>query len=151
MEEGGTRDKYMKFENAGDQYLGRILSGLNTLSPGFAVMPPYFDAKTRPENEMVDDFIWTRLENANNISDGLFQVIRYCFASLCFHYHFLTNTLQPTSRIRTSAIFMNVPKEIMEMAKVFLYNQVKDANGEGNAPRITGIPLHMVLLVSSMT
>ena len=86
MEDRGTRDKYIKFENASDQYLGRILSGLNTLSPGFAVTS-YFDAKTRVENEMVNVFIWTRLEKANNISDSLFQVIRYCFASLCFHYH----------------------------------------------------------------
>ena len=38
----GTRDNYIKFENASDQYLGRILSGLNTLLPGFAVMPPFF-------------------------------------------------------------------------------------------------------------
>ena len=143
---GGTRDKYIKFENAGDQYLGRILSGMDCLSPSFAVTPPFFDAKTNEQNKMVDDFIKSRIENANNISDNLFAVIRYCFASMCYHYNFLTQTLQPTSRIRTSAIFMNIPKEIMEMVKVFTYKQVHEDNGNGNAPRLTGIPPHVVLI-----
>ena len=143
---GGTRDKYIKFENAGDQYLGRILSGMDCLSPSFAVTPPFFDAKTNEQNKMVDDFIKSRIENANNISDNLFAVIRYCFASMCYHYNFLTQTLQPTSHIRTSTIFMNIPKEIMEMVKVFTYKQVHEDNGNGNAPRLTGIPPHVVLI-----
>ena len=141
---GGTRDKYIKFENAGDQYLGRILSGLDSLSTGFAVTPPFFDAKNNKENKMVDDFIRSRLGNASNISDNLFSVVRYCFASICYHHQFLTNTLQSTSQIRTSPIFLNIPQEILKMAKVFSYKQVHDANGEGNAPRLTGVPPHVV-------
>ena len=85
-----------------------------------------------------NDFLY-HLNFVSNSSVG------YCFAYLCFHYHFLTNTLQPAPHIRTSAIVMNVPKEILEMAKVFSNKQVQDANGEGNAPIITGIPLHVVL------
>ena len=90
---GGTRDKYIKFENAGDQYLGRILSGMNSLSPNFAVTPPFFDTQNNEESKMVHDFIKSRIENANNISDNLFAVVRYCFASLCYHYNFLTQFL----------------------------------------------------------
>ena len=143
---GGTRDKYIKFENAGDQYLGRILCGLDPLSPSFASSPPFFDAQSNEDKKKVDDFIKSRLENAANISDGLFAVVRYCFASLCYHYQFLTNILQPTSRIRTSAMFMNIPEDILKMAKVFTYKQVNDALPGSTAPRMTGIPPHVVVL-----
>ena len=144
---GGTRDKYIKFENAGDQYLGRVLSGLDALSPSFALTPPFFDTKMNEEKKKIDDFIKSRLENAKNISDGLFAVVRYCFASLCFHYKFLTNTLQPTSRIKTSAIFINIPDEILNMAKVVGYKEANEVSGRGgSAPRLTGIPPHVVMI-----
>ena len=38
---GGTRDKYIKFENAGDQYLGCVLCELNCLMMEFSVSPPF--------------------------------------------------------------------------------------------------------------
>ena len=125
--------------------MGRILSGLNALSPSFAVTPPFFDTKTEMEKKKVDDFIKSRLLNSSNVSDGLFAVIRYCFASICYHYSFLTNTLQSTSRIRTSPILINIPEEILSMAKVFSYKQVS-GDSNGCAPRLTGIPPHVVMI-----
>ena len=69
---GGTRDKYIKFENAGDQYLGRVVTGLDALSPAFASTPPFLDASNDMEKKKVDDFIKSRLENSHKISDKLF-------------------------------------------------------------------------------
>ena len=40
---GGVKDKYLKYEAAGDQYVGRCASGLNQLSKYFAMTPAYFD------------------------------------------------------------------------------------------------------------
>ena len=40
---GGVKDKYLKYEAAGDRYVGRYASGLNQLSKEFAVTPAYFD------------------------------------------------------------------------------------------------------------
>ena len=77
--------------------------------------------KTEEQKKMVDDFIKSRIPNAQQISDLLFTVVRYCFASICFHNTFLTNVLQPTSCMDTSAITMNIPEEIMSMAKVMNY------------------------------
>ena len=48
---GGTRDKYIKFENACDQYLGRIVAGLDALSPSFASTPPLFNASNEMEKK----------------------------------------------------------------------------------------------------
>ena len=52
---GGTRDKYIKFENAGDQHLGRVLCGLNPLSVDFSLTPPFFDTECDDDKQMVDD------------------------------------------------------------------------------------------------
>ena len=78
--------------------------------------------------------------------DGLFALVRSWFASICYHYQFLTKTLQPTSHVLTSAIFMNIPDDIMKMVKVFTYKQVNQANGCGDAPHLTGIPPHIVVI-----
>ena len=39
---GGARDVYMLYERAGDQYVGRILSGMDVLSPKFGASCPDF-------------------------------------------------------------------------------------------------------------
>jgi hypothetical protein len=36
---GGTRDKYIKYDSAGDQFLGRTLCGLNSLVKEFSTSP----------------------------------------------------------------------------------------------------------------
>ena len=45
---GRVLNIYCLYERAGDQYCGRILSGLPTLSPQFAVLPPEFVTLRRP-------------------------------------------------------------------------------------------------------
>ena len=140
---GGTRDKYIKFENAGDQFLGRVLCGLNPLSIDFSLTQPFFDVQNDFEMEEIDNFIWSRIENGDQIPDGTFTVVRYCFASLCYHHQFLKTILQPTSRIRTSPLFMNVPQHILDKVKTCTY---KDVGKYKNAPRLTGIPPHVVIL-----
>ena len=95
---------------------------------------------------MVDDFIKSRIPNAQQISDLLFTVVRYCFASICFHNTFLTNVLQPTSCMDTSAITMNIPEEIMSMAKVMNYQEASEGDSGLCVPRLTVIPPHVVLL-----
>ncbi len=38
----GIDKRYVRYERAGDQYVGRILSGLNVNTPEFAFLPPFF-------------------------------------------------------------------------------------------------------------
>ena len=39
---GGVKDRYLKRESAGDQYVGCCAAGLDQLSKRFAISPPYF-------------------------------------------------------------------------------------------------------------
>lgn len=40
---GGVKDRYLKYEAAGDQYVGRCACGLDQLSKEFGISPVYFD------------------------------------------------------------------------------------------------------------
>ncbi len=40
---GSVKERYLQYEKAGDQYLGRVVSGLDVNSIDFAVSPPFFD------------------------------------------------------------------------------------------------------------
>jgi len=40
---GSIKERYLQFEKAGDQYLGRVVSGLDVNDVSFAVSPPYFE------------------------------------------------------------------------------------------------------------
>ena len=37
------KEKYIHYEKAGDQYVGRVATGLNVNSTSFAVSCPYFE------------------------------------------------------------------------------------------------------------
>ncbi len=40
---GLVKEHYLQFEKAGDQYLGRVVSGLEVNNVSFAISPPYFE------------------------------------------------------------------------------------------------------------
>jgi hypothetical protein len=48
---GGIKECYLHFKNAGDQYLGRVVAGLDCNEYLFAVSPPYFDLSTVANEE----------------------------------------------------------------------------------------------------
>ena len=39
---GGTTDRYLKYEKAGDQFVGRTVCGLDINTEDFSVLPPHF-------------------------------------------------------------------------------------------------------------
>ena len=49
----GVENRYFRHEAAGDQYLGRILAGLDPTSGEFAILPPWFAATTQAEKKIV--------------------------------------------------------------------------------------------------
>ena len=53
---GGVQDTYLRYEAAGDQYVGRVVSGLPISSPKFAALPPQFDCCVKTADEIVQLF-----------------------------------------------------------------------------------------------
>ena len=74
---GQVKEHYLHYEKAGNQYLGRVVAGLNCSDPTFAVLPPYFDfssCTTNPEEaeKDVDDLILSHLVCGNEVNPRLF-------------------------------------------------------------------------------
>ena len=48
---GPVKEKYIHYEKAGDQYVGRVATGLNVNSVEFVILPPYFKFLAVDEGE----------------------------------------------------------------------------------------------------
>ena len=72
---GPIQDTYLRFESAGDQYVGRVVSDLPISSSKFAAMPPeYLNAE---DGEIAFDLF-------PNLPQHLNRVARYMSSSLLF-------------------------------------------------------------------
>lgn len=49
----GVENRYFRKEGAGDQYVGRILAGLDPNSGKFAILPPFFDKRTQDDRTLI--------------------------------------------------------------------------------------------------
>ena len=144
---GGMKDKYIFNEKAGDQYVGRCASLLNQLTKEFAVSPPYFDMSDRNDqeriekNKEIEDYLMTNLPNAKKIQPKTWNMVMFCFASLCYHYEYLCKNLHKKSVLRGAPVFQNITEDMVKMTRVaYPWNSTKDT------PTFTGIPPHVTTL-----
>jgi hypothetical protein len=88
---GLVKERYLQFEKARDQYLGRVMSGLGINDVSFAISPPYFECGDN-EGDMREE-IFTLLKEfmvgGHRIRGEIFQLLYFCFVSLCHHFNFL--------------------------------------------------------------
>ena len=66
---GPVKDRYIHYEKAGDQFVGRTVTGISSLSKDFATSPPYFDLEDAPDNikSEINSKIHMMLRTFNNI------------------------------------------------------------------------------------
>ena len=143
---GGIKERYLHFENAGDQYLGRVVAGLDCNEYLFAVSPPYFDLSTVANEEetekTIDELVARYLVGGNVCPPRLFVIFRYLFASLCYHSEFLSKKLHPKNKLQASPFFTSIPKNVQGLATIkFPWNSTK------YTPPFTGLPPHVSLLL----
>jgi len=98
---GGVQDRYLRYEAAGDQFLGRVVAGLPLNKSQFSVLPPHFDD---PEYELCAssiDHMYPKLKEEPLLSD----VLSLCLASLVYHSSTLVQLLPPTHPVLHTYIF----------------------------------------------
>jgi hypothetical protein len=134
---GKVKDIYLQYEAAQDQYVGRIVSGLNIHSCDFSVSPPYFkadvmdDAKVREDVSATFPFV---------IETNLTPVMQFCFASMMYGKVFLLATLHENSPLRKKLFLQTTPRSQLS------WIEVKGAH-ETTELMLTGIPPHVIYLV----
>ncbi|KAL3775170.1 hypothetical protein HJC23_000313 [Cyclotella cryptica] len=80
---GGIKERYLHFENAGDQYLGRVVAGLDSNEYLFAVSPPYFDLSTVANEEEIEKSIDELVARATNAFERAFSVVDSAVGGEC--------------------------------------------------------------------
>ena len=76
---------YLKYDGAGDQYIGRLVTGLPHTEPNFALLPPFFCNDHQDEIKLLFP----------NLPTNLTQVAEFCLASVVFHSDYLKRTFPP--------------------------------------------------------
>ena len=83
-------NRYLRYESAGDMYVGRCASGRPRSDKGFALSCPYFDYSDLSGAEKVsavkelDDWIKARMPPGGH-DDAVFALFRFCLASFVYH------------------------------------------------------------------
>ena len=117
---GPVKEKYIHYEKAGDQYVGRVVCGLNVNSTEFAVSPPYFEFPVadgvlgggESEAERAIKYAINELTiGSARLETQTFLLIMSCYASVCFHYAFIDTNLHDRSRIRQIPLFQQCKDE----------------------------------------
>ena len=142
----GVLNRYIKYENAGDQFVGRCVAGLSRLSKEFAASPAYFDFSTctRAEKEhnekLIDSWIKDRMPAAARNNDKVFALFKMCIASLGYHRHLLEKNLGSGSNIRASIFFLEKTPLLDFITVKYPWNKTSET------PEITGIPPDVLIL-----
>ena len=141
---GSMVSVYMKYNAAGDQYIGRMVAGLNTGSSDFAVLPPTF-LFSKDEDEAAAQC--AMVHNALNELFGTFpevleHVLMACLASLLAHFDLLSSYKATSFLLASSTFFQLQDLEHLKALVSFGFPW----EDEFRWSTVTGIPPHVHIL-----
>ena len=146
----GITDTYCRYEAAGDQLCGHVVSGLPLYSHRFGVLPPCFKLENQEDKDRLDRLVRTLFPD---LPVELWPIVTHGIASLALREDWFRLNLAPTNSLFQSSIFWNEDYQYLK-PKVVLEMGVGDNNLEvdevrtGRSNSATGIPSHVVLLAS---
>jgi len=141
---GPVKDRYIHYEKAGDQFVGRCATGISSLSKEFAVSPVHFDFCDKPAGtkEKIDATIGNNFATIEEVEGKSFSLLKFLFASVCYHYAFLDTNLHPEHKLRTSPLFIAAADTSIQSCAVIRFPWEATAS----TPFFTGIPPHVIML-----
>ena len=98
---GGVKDRYFKYAENGDQFVGRCLSLLPIMHADFAVSPPFFSEKANLD--WIQSMVLVQFTAFKGISDfGL--LLRMCLATMLHHREWINMFLPFNHVVKTSSV-----------------------------------------------
>lgn len=144
----GVLSRYIRYENAGDQFVGKSVSGRSRNKKTFAASQPYWDfsAEGREAKEANEEHLhrWLRdrLPDQAKTNHKIFLVHKMCVASIAYHREYLNKHLHPDSVLRSSSLWNDdIPFDDKVVVK-YPWNATEDT------PEITGLPPDITLLAA---
>ena len=131
---------YIKYDNAGVQFVGKCVSGRPSNATQFAISPSYFDFITcnridkRRNEGVIDGWIKERMPELARENDNVSALMKMCVTSLVHYDGYLKEHLHENSMVRTPNFFtITIPLADFVTTK-YLWG------GTDDTPSITGIP-----------
>ncbi|RLN32267.1 hypothetical protein BBJ28_00015778 [Nothophytophthora sp. Chile5] len=109
---GSVLDRYLRYDDAGDQYIGRLVAGLPQNSADFAALPPHFRDNVSSEVIACIRDTFPALAREKNMK----SILKLCLASLTFHAAFLKSSLPKTHPLMSCALFRD-PATLQRLQK----------------------------------
>jgi len=125
---GGVQDTYIRYEAAGDMYVGRTVSGLPIDRAEFGLVVPFFKNSQMAQEAVIEIF--------PNIQPNLLLIAEHALASLVYHSDFLQDVLPDGHPSLQSILFRNSN----------LLNNLKQNVEVSLKKNATGIPPHISIL-----
>jgi hypothetical protein len=136
-------NRYIKFENAGDQFVGRCVSGLTRLSKDFAASQAYFDFSTcsRLDKEQHEREIYSWIKaRMPETNDKVFALFKMCVGAIAHQRQFLEDHLHTESKLRTNVFLIDTIPFAEFVTVAYPWNKTSDT------PKISGIPTDILIL-----
>ena len=135
---GSVKERYLRYDNAGDEVVGRTLTGISPSTSEFAISPVYFNENT--DTKYIDNMCNYVFPQANTKLLGLIKTL---LATFIFHEKWTTSSTPAESPLMHSLYFAFVdPTEERESYVEWSLPWHK----KKCCPILTGIPMHCVLL-----
>ena len=125
---GGTKDRYLQWEAAGDQVVGRIVAGLDVTSYKFLVSPPHFRLSDNHSQD-TDEGVRTTPAQVDKTIDDVFGLIPdnwrllcwYLLACLLFNRKSTRELCQHNSRLQGSRLMQSGNYDEVEASTRIIY------------------------------
>ena len=166
---GSIQDSYLGYEVAGDQYVGRVASGLPLYSPKFAALPPQFKCTCQDDRRAVERIVKTTFPHTPLHTSC---VMIFFAASLLYHANTLDTILPKNSPFHLSTISLSPfyhhakklvgvnfdwedgieivklsqPHEEKEEVNININTSQHEDHFDNTIKKATGIPMHTILL-----
>ena len=129
---GNVLERYFKYEDAGDQFVGRVIAGLPVNTSKFSVLPPHF---VDLESSCVKRGIQAMFPALSTVPQ-LSSILYLLLASLVYHFDFLHSTLPADHAFRFTPLFTD--KDLLSSLRNVLVSGYE-------SPYLvaTGIPPHV--------
>ena len=130
---GGVQDTYIRYESAGDMYVGRTVSGLPQDRAEFASVGPYF---------LDSDVLNQSVELVfPSLPPTMREIGKHVLASIVYHHEFIMQTLPRSHPVKRSLIFRS--EALLNSLKPLV---VVSLPGDSSGRFATGVPPHITLL-----
>ena len=136
---------YIHYEKASDQFVGRYIAGISSLIKDSVISPVHLYWEDSPSNlkYKVETLTEYNLVRRTYVSGPTFDILKYLFAFICFHYEHLDAHLHPKHRLRSSPIYIASGREKdLHKCAVIRYPWLST----NYTPCATGIPPHVMLI-----